>query len=1075
MTRIGDQAFYYCSGLTSATIGNGVTSIGDHAFYNCSGLTSVTIPDGVTSIGGYAFYGCSSLTSVTIPDGVTSIGDDAFRGCSGLTSATIGNGVTSIGDSAFYNCRGLTSVTIGNGVTSIGDQAFYGCSGLKAVYISDLAAWCRISFSSDYSNPLSYAHNLYLNGTLVTDVTIPDGVTSIGMYAFYDCRGLTDVTIPNGVTSIGSYAFQYCRSLTNMTFEGNAPLIGTDAIPFRCVAYVKPGSTGWGVAIPGTWNGLRIEYANCTVTLDRQGGSGGPSSVTATYGSAMPSITVPARTGYTFGGYYTGTDGTGTQYYTDAGTSARPWDKTDAATLYAKWTAVPVTTYTVTYKPGAYGTGAQQTATKTKDAALMLMGAIFTRPGYTQTGWATSDGGTKVYDLSASYTANAAVTLYPFWAANTYTVTLDRKGGSGGPSSVTATYGGAMPSITVPTRTGYTFGGYYTGTDGTGTQYYTDAGTSARTWSIANATTLYAKWTAVSVTTYTVTYNPGLYGTGAQQTATKTKDVALTLKDAIFTCTGYTQTGWATSDGGTKVYDLSASYTANAAVTLYPFWAANTYTVTLDRKGGSGGPSSVTATYGGAMPSITVPTRTGYTFGGYYTGTDGTGTQYYTDAGTSARTWSIANATTLYAKWTAVSVTTYTVTYNPGSYGVGSAQTATKTKDVALTLKGAVFTRTGYTQTGWATSDGGTKAYNLGASYTANAAITLYPFWTANTYTVTLDRQNGSGGASSVTATYGSAMPSITVPTRNGYTFGGYYTGTNGSGTLYYTSSGASARTWNIAGATTLYAKWTEVPTDGGTDNGSGDGSGIGPGDGTDAGAIGGTVQPWTAAKAVTLDGAVYDAEGNVAGVIQLKVAKPNAKKHNAKVSGSVTLLDGKKRTMKAATVNVPSDKPISANVSVKGLGTLSLTIGDDGFEGSVGGYSIAAAKVGGAWTQKDARVTVATSATLPAGTVESLLPNGEPVRVKGGKWAFDKAASITYKKGVLGGDSDPKKPNRSAMKLTYTPKTGLFKGSFKVYAVQGGKLKKYTVKVTGVVVDGEGTGVGKLAKPAASWSVSVR
>ena len=254
----------------------------------------------------------------------------------------------------------------------------------------------------------------------------------------------------------------------------------------------------------------------------------------------------------------------------------------------------------------------------------------------------------------------------------------------------------------------------------------------------------------------------------------------------------------------------------------------------------------------------------------------------------------------------------------------------------------------------------------------------------------------------------------------------------------------------------TYYAHWT--PNAGGAETG------------------GGGSRPWTAKKAVTLDGAVYDADGNVAGVVQLKVAKPNDKKHNAKISGAVTLLDGKKRTLKAAAFNVPADRPIVANLSVKGLGTLALVIGDDGFEGTVGGYVVADAKVGGNWTRADSGVyAVATSGTLPPGTIEDLLPDGEPVRVKGGKWVFDKAASIKYAKGVLSGDTDPKKPNLSAMKLTYTPKTGLFKGSFKLYALQGGKLKKFTVKISGVVVDGEGTGVAKLAKPAVTWSVSVQ
>ena len=115
--KLGDYAFYGCSGLTSLTLPSGVTSIGYRAFKGCSGLTSLTIPSGVTSIGGSAFSGCSGLTSLTIPSSVTSIGEEAFSGCSRLTSLTIPSGVTSIGNYAFADCSGLTSLTIPSGVT----------------------------------------------------------------------------------------------------------------------------------------------------------------------------------------------------------------------------------------------------------------------------------------------------------------------------------------------------------------------------------------------------------------------------------------------------------------------------------------------------------------------------------------------------------------------------------------------------------------------------------------------------------------------------------------------------------------------------------------------------------------------------------------------------------------------------------------------------------------------------------------------------------------------------------------------------------------------------------------------
>ena len=225
LTSIGNTAFRDCTGLTSITIPNSVTSIGGWAFSGCTGLTSVEIPNSITSIESSAFRDCTGLTSITIPNSVTSIGDDAFSHCTGLTSITIPNSVTSIGDDAFSHCTGLTSVTIPNSVTSIGNYAFENCTGLKEVHISDLSAWCNISFGSSNANPLYYAKNLYLNNELITELTIPKSVTNIGRYAFYGCSGLTSIVIPNSVTSIGDYAFYGCTGLktvinfSNLTFS----------------------------------------------------------------------------------------------------------------------------------------------------------------------------------------------------------------------------------------------------------------------------------------------------------------------------------------------------------------------------------------------------------------------------------------------------------------------------------------------------------------------------------------------------------------------------------------------------------------------------------------------------------------------------------------------------------------------------------------------------------------------------------------------------------------------------------------------------------------------------------------
>ena len=280
LTTTALSMFEYCGSLTSITFGNSITSIGVASFSNCTALTSITIPDGVTKISSSAFKSCTSLLSVTIPNSVTTIDSYAFHDCSNLTSVMIPDGVTSIGQQAFSSCANLTSMTIPSSVTSINYKAFYNCDSLANIYFAGTETQWTAAIASDAvgrnvtvhfgstdaiegtcGENLQWSLNngvLKISGTGAmedyssyntvpwyqyrldfSNVTIDDGVTSIGNYAFYDCDNLISVRIPDGVTSIGKYAFGDCYTLTSVTFPDGLTSIGDYAFYYSCLSDVS--------------------------------------------------------------------------------------------------------------------------------------------------------------------------------------------------------------------------------------------------------------------------------------------------------------------------------------------------------------------------------------------------------------------------------------------------------------------------------------------------------------------------------------------------------------------------------------------------------------------------------------------------------------------------------------------------------------------------------------------------------------------------------------------------------------------------------------------------------------------
>lgn len=165
---------------------------------------------------------------ITIPeevthDGITyhvvAIRASAFRDCMYLTSVEMPSTITAIGKDAFYFCPRISQITIPTAMTSIGEHAFSDCSSLKRVDITDLAAWCSISFADVESNPLRYAHHLYLNDEEITQLDLPAGIRTISQYAFYYASYFTSVTIPSTVDSIGNNAFAACSKMTRVNIS----------------------------------------------------------------------------------------------------------------------------------------------------------------------------------------------------------------------------------------------------------------------------------------------------------------------------------------------------------------------------------------------------------------------------------------------------------------------------------------------------------------------------------------------------------------------------------------------------------------------------------------------------------------------------------------------------------------------------------------------------------------------------------------------------------------------------------------------------------------------------------------
>ena len=367
--------------------------------------------------------------------------------------------------------------------------------------------------------------------------------------------------------------------------------------------------------------------------------------------------------------------------------------------------------YEVIYLPGTYGAGSAVTDMKPHNNILTLRGALFTRAGYTQVGWSTVDGGEKVYDLKDIYTQNEALTLYPVWNTNKYTITFDTNGGSE-IAPITQDYGTKITAPADPTRKGYTFKGWDKEIPET---------------MPAENITVKAQW---EINQYTIAFDTN----GGSEIAPITQDYGTEITAPNNpTRKGYTFKGW----------DKEIPKTMPAEnITVKAQWEINQYTITFDTNGGSE-IAPITQDYGTKITAPDNPTRKGYTFKGWDKEIPET---------------MPAENITVKAQW---EINQYTITFDTN----GGSEIAPITQDYGTKITAPDNpTRKGYTFKGWDKEIPETMPAEN---------ITVKAQWEINQYTITFDT-NGGSEIAPITQDYGTKITAPDNPTRKGYTFKGW-------------------------------------------------------------------------------------------------------------------------------------------------------------------------------------------------------------------------------------------------------------------------------------------------------------
>lgn len=682
-----------------------------------------------------------------------------------------------------------------------------------------------------------WKHTVRYDANAKNDTSVKGIPASQSKTANVDIKLSSDVPTRNGYTFLG----------WNTQADGKGTAYAAGAI-------YKNDQNGGTVTLYAQWTPWKhvLHYnKNVPTSSTSQTVSNMPVDQTKTFGQLMTiSNLVPTRKGYTFAGWYTQSNGTGTKY--DPGSNYAADQNGGTVNLYAKWTPW---TYNIKYDQNVKSTSSSKTVTdmpaaqtKTQEIDVTLSSMTPKRNGYIFAGWSTSANGSVEYKPGSRFTKDldsngASITLYAVWTPWKHTIHYNSNIPTNAPTGTTTVSNmpgdqtktfdeKLMISSNKPTRKGYNFAGWSTSANGDvvyqpGAEYKNDQN--------GGTVTLYAKWTTWK---HTVTYDKNVPANSKKTDVknmpgnqTKIYDRNLTLQSNVPTRIGYTFVKWTTNKDGTgTAYQPGSQYSYNrdsdgGTVTLYAVWTPWKYTVRYDKNVPANSSSQTVSN----MPadqtkteevnltlSSNKPSRNGYIFNGWQAQINGKAVDYQPGATLSYDPDVKGSVITLKAKWTAWK---HTVHYNANGGDQNSVPTdQTKTFDQAMILSDKKPTRHGYNFVRWNTkADGTGTSYEVKGNYNHDqngGTVTLYAIWTPWVHTVHYDANGGDQNSvpNDQKKTYGQSMNVATkVPTRNEYKFLGWTTGKDGSGTFY---NPGDAYYHDQNGQTvTLYAKWIQLYT----------------------------------------------------------------------------------------------------------------------------------------------------------------------------------------------------------------------------------------------------------------------